>query len=708
MNKKTILLLVPIVLLLIVILMFLFQLCPPDGPWPHPPWCDPYDYTSLGPLVSNQIFLTRIDQQKIPMIRRDDLARQNAHALGWQGLAVENPGYRMGSRQLISTARSIGMPTISSMNIIYLIRVSDIGKEHTAAKDIMQNPITLAHLESAQGTVHGDYWRNILHPEYQDMLMEDIKTNIDLGADGIVFDDTGTGSAYNLVYRQGGSFDDYAVEGFRSYLQEHYDEHELIEHYGIRDAESFDIREYIISNGLTDSWNDNTIRTNRLSYDYERYLSIEYGRVIRNLTERAREYGISIGKDILISYNAAPLFMGNNYYALYDDADFLHGEHFWFDKEHVKGSVAVKLAEGLSKGTYVMLLEVKHDQGELPMTARNLYRYAFADTYSTGIGSLQIAYPEYWTMRGWDYVEGLSYDDSIIERYAGFLKANPHLFSLREDARIALVNSMPSSRLAYTPTDPTTHNYGMSHRHTITIIDMLLNLNIPFHSIISGNDISVPEIITLERLSDYDMIILPTVLSIREEEIEALIEYADKGGIVLQINQLGLYDTNWNIREEVNMAGRDNVENIGSGLWIYDDYGRDFEMGYLYTREGINILPQHQDHNNPHMNRLYNRIIEHIMLDFKVDAPKTINVRRYADNDRMVFHVVNYDYDHTSDTHNSSGPITIKLKMNNDYNNAIAYDIITNTTTELAIEYDNGMQTIILPSIESYGIIELS
>ena len=24
---------------LIIVLMFLFNLCPPDGPWPMPPWC---------------------------------------------------------------------------------------------------------------------------------------------------------------------------------------------------------------------------------------------------------------------------------------------------------------------------------------------------------------------------------------------------------------------------------------------------------------------------------------------------------------------------------------------------------------------------------------------------------------------------------------------------------------------------------------------
>jgi hypothetical protein len=78
---------------------------------------------------------------EIPMISTDRLAGIYADVLGWQGLAIENTMYKMGSRQLISTAHRVGMPVIASMNLRYLIRANPIDYKETAIMDLYGNPI---------------------------------------------------------------------------------------------------------------------------------------------------------------------------------------------------------------------------------------------------------------------------------------------------------------------------------------------------------------------------------------------------------------------------------------------------------------------------------------------------------------------------------------------------------------------------------------
>ncbi|NCB41500.1 MAG: hypothetical protein EOM59_02660 [Clostridia bacterium] len=57
MRKKVLILLSVIVMLIIAIaLMFIFKICPPEGPWPMPPWCvekTPFEYQELDYIPDN-------------------------------------------------------------------------------------------------------------------------------------------------------------------------------------------------------------------------------------------------------------------------------------------------------------------------------------------------------------------------------------------------------------------------------------------------------------------------------------------------------------------------------------------------------------------------------------------------------------------------------------------------------------------------------
>ncbi|MFT4261391.1 MAG: hypothetical protein ACMXX9_03090 [Candidatus Woesearchaeota archaeon] len=673
-------------ILAIVLVMAIFKICPPNGPWIMPPWCN--EQPNFSNLFDQQIILTNIDMNTIPLIKSSKLNQLNVHSIGWQGFSVENIGFRSGSWNFVNTANKNNLPVISSMNLIYLIRSNQIDYVHTASVDLYSNPIDLSTIEQAQGIIHGSYYRNILHPEYKEMILKDAKRNIDVGVEGIVFDDSG--SVSDLIYKQGGSFDQYSMDGFKEFLKSKYSTTELL-NLGIENIEEFNFKDYIFEKGLENTWNSREPFPLQITSDFEEFLSNAKKQVIKEIVQELKEYARNKNQNLFVSFNIGPLFSENLQYGVYDLADFLYAEHFWFDKEHIKGSVAIKLGEGIYKNNYVLLLEVKHDHGTLK-SGKNLYKYAYADVFSTGKGSMQISYPTYWTMKDWNYVEGLAYDLDVLERYNSFLKNNSHLFSLQETSNVAIIHSTKSRFLKYTPQIQGFDYTKDPDKQLITLIDMMLDINIPFDMIVSGNN-NIKNKITLDQLKEYELIILPSIVFIEDEEIIALKEYVQQGGKILQINDFGSL-ANKDLINEIKLLSQSNTNS-----WITKDYKR-FET-YLFNDNGFNTLLNKKIENEV-LKDLKNTILEMIETDFKTNTNTNINVRRFVDNGRKVFHIVNYDYDHLTDTFNPTDEFNIYLTKNN-YETVYIYDIDTDTKSNLEI---NDL-VLTIPSFKNYVIVEL-
>jgi hypothetical protein len=675
-----------IFIILVILFMGIFKLCPPNGPWPQPPWCS--QRPSFSDLFDKQVILTNVNMGEIPLIKSSELNKLNVHGIGWQGFSVENIGFQSGSWNFVNTANKNGLPVISSMNLVYLIRNNPIEFVDTAAIDLYGNPIDLSSIKETQGIVHGSYYRNILNSDYKSMLIKDAKKNIDAGVEGIVFDDGG--SVSGLIYKEGGSFDEYSIFGFREYLKNKYSSKELLK-LGIVDIDVFNFKDYILENDLGETWNSRSPFPLRITYEFEEFMSLAKKQAIEEIIDELKAYARSKNQDVFISFNIGPLFSENLKYGVYDYADFLYGEHFWFDKEHVKGSVAIKLGEGLYKNNYILLLEVKHDHGNLG-SGKNLYKHAYADVLSSGKGSLQLNYPKYWTMKNWNYVEGLSYDLDVLDDYNSFMKDNEHLFSLDEPSKIGVVHSMNSRGLKFIPKRES-FDYSIDpDKQLITLIDMMLDLNIPFDMIISGND-NVKKRITLDYLNDYELIILPSIVFIEDEEIEALIKYLENGGKVLQINEFGTLANQKLVKETDLLSESENNE------WIKKAYGP-FEE-YLFNNNGYNTLPNKKIKNNV-LEDLNKTIKELINIDFESDSNLNVNIRRYVDGNREVFHMVNYDYNHLTDEFYPTPEFKIYL-TEETYNNAYFYDVDKNTKNLIEIK-DKQIK---IPSFDNYGILEL-
>jgi len=718
MLKKTLLSLVVIVGVAIagVVGMFAMRACPPEGPWPQPPWCDVYDYDRQGEVVAlfdHPVLLTNIDQRQIPAPPSTLFEHLGVTGLGWQGLGIENVGFRLGSRQLISTAHGLGLPVVCSMNVIYLIRTTDVGRPETALQDIHGQPLP-ASLVTPGYTTDGDFLRNILHPGYREMLLDDIRTNFELGCEGIVFDDDGAGEAARIMAVGAASFDEVSLTGFRDHLAASFDTATLAARFDIDDIDGFDLAEHLRREGIVDTW---FVRDDGpphpLAHEYAVFRSTRGRQIVAGVLEEAREWArAELGREVLFGFNASPLFADKWVVAAHEPADVLWGEHFWFDRYHVKGAVAAKLAEGISPRQFVMLLEVKHDQGELPTRSGNLFAHAFADVYSTGNASLQLTYPGYWTMRDWTYVEAIEYDDDVIARHAAFLRDHPDLFGLEEPARVAVVHSMPSRLLEHLPIDANLHAGGAPARQTIALIDLLLNLDVPFHMLTTGTDADGAERLDPVRLADHDVVIVPHALAVADEDVTTLVRYAQGGGTVVQINEFATLDSSGTAVEREDLAGfadTPGVHEFGEGTWHTVDWGA-FDVGYLWDGVARHLLPREQDPDHPARVRLREMLAEHVDRVVVSDAPMTVNLRRFVDGDRTVLHLVNYDFDQTADAFVSAGDleVTVVLPEGAQPDRALAYDVYEGRTLELDMELADGRATIQVPGFASYLIVELS
>lgn len=700
--------------------MFAFKVCPPKGPWPTPPWCSTdldlsrasgiNQANNLYELFDRQLLLINISQSEIPMIGSDHLKRLQANALGWQGLSVENVGYRLGSSQLIQTANQLGMPVISSMNIMFLIRANKVDDSATAIVDLQGNPVLMPDKPQF---IHANYRQNILNPDYQTLFLNEIKANIDAGVHGIVFDDTGDGLAYSVIFEYGGSFDEYSMEGFRKYLEDNFSVEQLKQNFAIENINEFNFKTYIIDNNLEETWNQSSQSPLPITYEFIKFQTYAARDIIQDLMNQAKDYARkTYQRDLVLSLNFSPVFPEKFLGAGYDLVDIYYGEHFWFHKHHFKGALAAKLFEGIATRPPIFLLEVVHDHGELKDPMGNLFKYAFADVYSSGQASLQAAYPGAWTMRGWDYVEALSYDERVFDDYVGFFQDHRDLFGHQEEAQVAIVHSLISRTLDFKPIERSLHQGGAPDRQLISTVDMLLNLNIPFHMIVSGDGVvGVDAFINQSTLSQYELVILPNVMVLSVDEVEALIAYVEQGGKVIQINAFANLTAEGEavqVNPKLQATQTAGQHRLKEGIWITENWGN-FEYSILYSMDDVHQLPTEQDADNRYLLKLKQLITEQVEMDIQVYAPHTINVRRFKDDTRTILHIANYDYNPVSDQFTSGTDIEIRLRVKDTSSlRAQIYDVERQTIEIVAIETEDEYIVIRVPRVEVYSIVEIS
>jgi hypothetical protein len=708
-----------------VAVMFFAKFCPPQGPWPLPPWCK--EYSGTIPLPSNignvdGSDLLSVDDGDFEYYSSDQINNvfnapviaispnmisnpQDVHSDGIAWFAISQDA---GSKLIINRFHKDGLHVWgASMTIRHLNESKADPKPEMAALDINGNPIPLQK-PGMPVFLPGEYFYSIFNPQWQQLLIDQAKAYIDMGAEGISMDEPATYGA--LIYEGGGSFDEYSMAAFREYLAGKYNADELSALFGISDITTFNFREYLIENHMQNTWNTSQQQPPLITYEFILCQNAGAADFLQRFSTEMKEYAdTKYGRQFVLGINAAPQYYSSRMIPI-GFLDYLIGEQFYFSNGYQRAFLSRKMLDGEFDNPIFYLSEVGLDTGNIPRQTTNLFKYIFADIYSNPGAGLILTKDGYYTMKGGTY---LSQDKTILldpdaaNQYIDFMKANESLFELDEPAQVAVIISVPSIYSYYLPASESL--WGSNE--TFTVMEILYDNRIPFNTVTSSNGIWSDSHLTLEKLKPYKVIVLPNTDLIDDEEISVLLDYVKQGGTVVQVNNFAQFNTNGERvnRPQLNTLKNTGVHQLDAGSW--HNLGWLEHLGEYSWNENENrqVQPQEQTFNNPDAQAIRDTILKYSDQLISSTAPLTVNMRRFTDDGRVVLHLLNVNFDQTSDTFIQPENFSITVSVGDlKIASVKLYDFETGEVTQLAFSQEGDLITFEISDLFAYSIVECS
>jgi hypothetical protein len=433
----------------------LVGLCPPQGPWPMPPWCGDSESRSIArPVIPIPgrceplggwptppepspvpIYAKGIGQFLLP---DDELAMTaTENAWGWN-LHLDPCDIELTHHY---GARFIS--EVSLWNHDLWLTVADLPAELADAY--------VRDLDGAPMTSQGMVFLNLLDPAFRAWLADFIRLQVDLGVDGFVFDETsGTAAAVE----QGAGIDRFSIPGFRAWLADNVSSDEL-RRLGIEDLDAFDYGRWLAERGELDAYRAD-FSSVPLGWDFYRYHLAEADAAIGELIRTARDHARAQGRELAITANVTFVYNTSPGTRFVGELDMLTFEHSFLNPVWRDGDPwaridptlpvgpAIRLADSTGRRTGVLmsLSDYAVLGGLDDRSASTMVAAMLAETYAN-LGTFvyfDIAEP-------WDGYEGpdgravqLVADRSVLVPYYAFVRRSPLLFNdLQRQARVAVV-----------------------------------------------------------------------------------------------------------------------------------------------------------------------------------------------------------------------------------------------------------------------------
>jgi hypothetical protein len=701
--------------------MYFARVCPPQGPWPIPPWCEGSSidapFLTAPPAVPAEYVANYIPfgegeaYLKQPTLfitwAKDDtpFEKMPGTAFNWQVI------WHVDGKIPDYTVRE--MRHFQSLGVRYIGYLAEpdhqwderpISMPQSATVDIDGNPI---HLQKpGMGDFGSDqYWMNILDPDWQAFLISQTKEMIDLGVEGVLVDDY----TFNVhvIPAAKGTFDKYSMRGFTQYLKNKYSSAELKEKFDIDSIDQFNLKDYIREKNLPDDWNAQRPPL-PIIYEFEQFQLVESDKFFRSFAAQLKEYGKAQGRHIFFATGSGS-FEGQR--LPLDYMDYATGEEFYFSPYSLPPRVAVnnKLYQGRVP-TRIVRVEVTLGATPQPLETRNLFKYIFADIYSSN-GKMIVEQNTLLTLdSNGNYVpaeQSIRYDQDEAARYVNFAAAHKDLYGLDEPASVALVRSEASVKGGQWAMPVEDRNVWTSNS-VVGVADMLYNLNVPFDMLHSGDEDLFTARLTQADLARYDVVILPTIFMLSDPEVEALLGYARAGGKVISIGDFATHDLYGQKadRPELEALKTAGEHALGEGTWltIPEEVGEQ----YAADQDGHAYQPTGRNADDPLLQTFRQALEKYHAPEIVTDAPITVSLRRYADETRLVLHMVNYNYDQTVDQFTPADPFEVSVDTGGlSVTRAELYDFEAGTVTEIPLEQMGEKVKFTVPGLYAYSIVEL-
>jgi hypothetical protein len=510
---------------------------------------------------------------------------------------------------------------------------------------------------------------NFLDPDYQNWIKTKVKEKIDAGTNGFTFDEH-WGTTWAMVTGEG-PCDEFALAGFRKYLENKFSVSELNKK-GVTDIQSFNYCQYIVDHHFLSQYQKN-YRLVNLGPDYHDYLSRASNAVMKDIINYASTYAQVKGKQIGFGANYEPSIH-------LDEFDFINlldtfqFEHFWFPQWRTEGKnasftagvpVSPDMKIAVSRRVNAAASFGMHDAVALSAQGveggTKLILHQLAESYANR------GYYKYH-----DVVNFLDYNflanRELLYPYYMFLRNEPQAF----------LDLQQSNDLAVVLPPHATDNYSYTN-NALAISLALSEANIQH------------DVIDLDKINEYPAVVA-TGFAWSEAEVDKLSQYIEAGGTVISFDNrfASLNEVFEKVsRPELQNLKKNGINAYGKGKFIFINEDLGYKIwSYQRSEDKAKIILA-----------VASSAIQNI-------APANTQVLPYVSGEKLVVHLLNYNFQNKDFIHQEN--LQIKIHIPDGYSTKdktmkiISPDLKDEITVDFKI--DNGMILFTIPSLYIWDI----
>ncbi len=518
--------------------------------------------------------------------------------------------------------------------------------------------------------VQNTVFLNILDPAYQNWIKAKVKEKIDLGTNGFSFDEH-WGTEWAMGKGEG-PCDEFALAGFRQYLEQKYSETELNKK-GITDIKSFNYCQYIVDHHLLSQYQKN-YRLVNLGLDYQDYLLRASNSVINEIIQFASSYAQEKGKQIGFGANYEPMDRLDAFDFI-NQLDTFVFEHEWFPRWREQGNNA-RFPAGVPVSPAMKYAFGKEVNAAAMLVVGNfMYGIGSPDIQSDTTSILHQLAEAYANRGFYMYFEITNYlgktfhpERERIYPYYMFLRNEPRAFlGLQQNNNLAVVLSPHA----------TINNRYSNEARAISLA--LSEANIQH------------DVIDLDKINEYPTV-LATGFAWSEAEVDKLLQYIDTGGTVVSVdNRFASLNEKYEkvSRPKLQSLKKSGTHTYGKGKFIFftDNLG---EKIWLYQRstDKAKIISAVAD------------------LAIQNIAPENIQVLPYVSGERLVVHLLNYDFQNGDFTFKENFEVRVHVPENFSTEGKTLKIILPDFTGEKNVQYQvaGGMISFTVPSMYIWDV----
>lgn len=404
--------------------------------------------------------------------------------------------------------------------------------EECVVRDIHQQPCHARWVECPDRE-HQCYYMDRNNPVWREYLKAVIRIQLDAGVDGIQLDEAELPMG---AFQYGACFCKDCMKGFREYLEALQPSRVDIALDGV-DLATFHYGEWLLEQGY--DFKEHREST-PLFGDYYAFQCLAIKRYFGELADYAREYGRSLGREIIVSgnfFNLEPMYL-----ALADDVDLVitemrnttYRQPEWYryvaafagDKdvvvvENPYGGVVPELIGLLAEGK-------GHDLFRLSLYEAAALGANMSVPYGSWMGS--VIEDSFYAPHG------------LATEVQAFLADHERLIARQTVNEVAVVFSVESTRELIGKADASDNITNRRDESVVVpyrvVTQTLAGAAVPFDVVIWSDGITAPDRAGAEALARYSTVVLPDVFALTDAQAEALRGYLAGGGTVVTTDRV--------------------------------------------------------------------------------------------------------------------------------------------------------------------------